>query len=512
MQGRALRARCIKLQKRGIYPMKFAKILALLLCFALLGGLTAGCEESYDGYVEPGRRNRDVNPAETTIKFFEEELITEEDEEDNEPGEYAFLHGEEEFIPDIADSPRTIRIGTWFDMYYTSQHSSVFDNPSVSDIITAEIQLENMRRIEQQYNIRLEYVNLTWDGIQNSIITSIMAGRPDVDVYLTDLQFGIPAVFSNYAVSLESLGLESTDVFTDKTVMRNLNLGQPETYLFSSSVMNYIPVYPLAFNLDMIRAANLENPQDLWDRGEWTWDVWQQYLIALTDTSRNIYGWSGYWTNMLEGLLFSNGATIASGPITTVTSTPVIEVFELIYNIYNFQRTARPWIESNWEINNYLYAEGRTGFWVTADWIMGEQGGAHGNLPFEIGVVPWPVGPSGNQQLNFYGTTRGNWYMIPRGVENPRLVYDVMFDWLNWYDFDIELAQDLEWSMNQYATARNFDYAYMMSLNTGLDMWESLGLGDGFTMVPLMNGEVSASQYAEMVRPLIQIALDNFFG
>ncbi|MCL2697664.1 MAG: extracellular solute-binding protein [Oscillospiraceae bacterium] len=409
-----------------------------------------------------------------------------------------------------SDGERTITIGTWFDVYYTSQHNSIYDDPRVSDLVTAELELKNMREIEERYNIKLEYINLTFNGIQESITTSIMAGRPDVDVYLTDLQFGIPAVLSNLATSLDSMGLAGSDAFTDNIVMKSLNLQQPETYLFRSSLLSSISVYPMGFNLDMILEKNLENPQDLYDRGEWTWDVWQQYLVELTDTERGIYGWSGYWTNMLHGLLHSNGTSIASSPVTTVTSTPTIQVFDLIYDIYNLQRTARPWDESEWTINNKLYAEGRSGFWITSDWLMGEQGG--GELPFEVGVVPWPTGPSGNRETNTHGPVGGNWYMIPKGIEDPGLVYDVIFDWHNWYNFDREKAEDLEWSQNQYITERNFNYALMMEMNTGFDIWESMNLGDDFSMVEIMNGEASGSSYAASVELLIQDALDNFFG
>jgi hypothetical protein len=87
-----------------------------------------------------------------------------------------------------------------------------------------------------------------------------------------------------------------------------------------------------------------------------------------------------------------------------------------------------------------------------------------------------------------------------------------MYDWLNWYDYDIDLANDLEWAENQFITERNFNYAMMMELNLGFDIWEYMNLGDGFSMVEIMNGEKMASQYAEEVRNVIQDALDNFFG
>jgi len=414
--------------------------------------------------------------------------------------------------------PRKITVGTWFDVYYTSKHTDPYDNPLVANEENAIIQLANMRAIEAKYNVTLDFVNLTFTGIQESITTSIMAGQPDCDIYQVDLQFGIPTVLNDFATSLESMGLQDTDVFNAKEIVKNLQLpGQDETYLFKPSITSSLDVYPLAFNLDMILENNLENPQDLWENGEWTWDKWREYLLVLTDTSKGIYGWSGYWTNMLSNLLFSNDASIAPGPKTTITDPKTLEVLHLIHTIYNTDRTGRPWDESGWEINNNLYAEGRSGFFIGADWLFNEQGGGP-EMPvnFEIGVVPWPVGPSGNKDTNRHGEVAGNWYLIPKYVEEPRLVYDVFFDWLNWYDYDTELAVDMEWCENSYMTARNFELAFMMNQNTGLELWNNIGItggGEGaFSMIPIMAGEETASQYATGISQIVQDALDTFFN
>jgi len=385
---------------------------------------------------------------------------------------------------------------------------------NVANPVTAQMMLDNMRAIEEKYNIVLEYVNMTFQGIQESISTSIMAGVPDVDVYEVDLQFGIPAALSGLGVSLEEMGLQGTDVFNEQTVAKYLDInGIDEHSLFISS-LNDVNAYTLAFNMNLIKEANLENPQDLYDRGEWTWEKWREYLIELTkdtdnDGSIDVYGWSGYWTNLLTALLFSNNTTIAGGPNETLSSSATIEVLDFINTIYNIDRTARPWDQSNWEINNKLYAEGKSAFWIGAHWLFSEQGGA--DLPFEIGVVPWPTGPHGNDETNFYSNVSGNYFMIPKGVENPRLVYDVVFDWLNWYNYDRSVAEDLDWHMDMYMTDRNFEYALMMTNRAGFDIWQSLGLADGLSLVPLMDGQKTPAQIAEESRQLVQDALDNYF-
>jgi hypothetical protein len=422
-----------------------------------------------------------------------------------------------ENIPAVAryseDGKRIITIGTWYDRYYVSKHTDIYDDPNLAQPHTAQIRLDRMREIEKKYNVILKYVNLTFDGLRESINTSIPAGNPDVDIYEVDLQFGIPAVLKGYGLSLEGMNLAGTDVFGSQTAMKYLGLaGQKDHYLFTPARTGGTNAYVLAFNMDMIRAAGLPNPQDLYDRKEWTWDKWREYLLALTkdrdnDGITDVYGFSGYWTYLLANLLFSNGTGIAPGAEEKLSSPATVEVLEFIYNIYNVDKTARPWDRSNWEINNRLYAEGLSGFWVGADWIFNEQGNL--NLPFEIGVVPWPQGPNGSFEENRHSQPQGNWYFIPKGVAEPRLVYDVIFDWINWYEDNPELGADTRWSRNMYMTDRNFAYASMMASKPGFDIWDSLDIG--FTLTMLLSGEIAPREIVDEYRQAYQDALDRYF-
>ena len=412
------------------------------------------------------------------------------------------------------DGQRIITIGTWFDRYYTSKHQTITDDPKLVDEDTAQLRLDNMRAIEAEQPIYLDSANLTFEGLRESVNTSISGGSPDVDIYEVDLQFGIPAVMKGYAISLEELGLVDTDVFGEQNVMTRLNLiGQESTYLFAPSQVDAFNVYALAFNMDMIRAAGLENPQDLYDRGEWTWEVWRDYLIKLTkDTDGNgtkdIYGYSGYWTQLLRNLMFSNGTGIAMSQEQTLTTPETVEVIEFINTLYNKDKTARPWDESNWNINNELYSEGKSAFWIGSDWIFSEQGGAE--LPFEIGIVPWPCGPSGDPETNKHSQPQNNWFFIPKGTEDPQLIYNVIYDWTNWYRDDITLASDRKWAKAMYMTERNYQYAEMMGSKPGFDLWDSLGVN--IDLLPMLKGEATAADMVEANRGAYQDALDEFFG
>ena len=412
-----------------------------------------------------------------------------------------------------SDGRRIITIGTWYDRFYVSKHQAIEDDPKMIEEETALMRLENMRSIEEKYPIYLDSANLTFEGLRESIETSIPEGSPDVDLYEVDLQFGIPAVLKNYAISLESLDLADSDAFAEQNVMTHLNLvGQGESYLFAPSRTDSLNVYALAFNMDMVREAGLENPQDLYDRGEWTWDVWRDYLKKLTKTNTDgitdVYGYSGYWTHLLRNLLYSNGAGIATGQTETLSSPQTLEVLEFIDSIYNLDKTARPWDESNWDINNELYAEGKSAFWIGADWIFDEQGNA--DLPFEIGVVPWPCGPSGDKETNKQSMPQSNWFFIPVGTEDPRLIYDVLYDWTNWYHDDPALAADRKWTKSMYMNERNYAYAEMMASKPGLDLWDSLGVN--LNLLSMLKAEITPADVVEATKQHYQDALDNYFG
>jgi hypothetical protein len=106
--------------------------------------------------------------------------------------------------------------------------------------------------------------------------------------------------------------------------------------------------------------------------------------------------------------------------------------------------------------------------------------------------------------------TEGNWYIIPVGVEDPELVFNVMQAWHHWYGDDLTLRDDTEWEENMFMTERNYQMAQEACRYSAFDIWGFLGLDLDF--ISLMEGERTPSQFAEENRQLVQAALDAFFG
>ncbi len=471
----------------------YKKILALGLSVAMIAGLTA-CGGSTE------TSNNATSQTETDATAADDTADSASDTSASNSGE-----------------KRVIKIGTWYDHFYDSTHTDIYDDPSVSDEELAQTHFDIVKEVEEKYNVEIQFVNLTYTGIQESINTSILAGQPDCDIYEVDLSFGIGAALNGYATNLEDILPADQDIFNDQMVFSQVDIGLDDgVYLFQSNSAEMVlaNTYMLAYNKQMLDEAGLEDPNALYERGEWTWDKWREYLLALTqdtdgDGVTDVYGYGSRWDFLVYNLLMSNGTTIASSDTENLSSPEVTEVLDFIYNIYNVDHVANPWNSDDFDYNQNCYMDGRVAFWIDAAWISSANEDA--NLEFDVVWCPWPIGPSGDESTNkFKNVSSGNAWMIPAGVTDPELVYNVFYDWQNWYHGDTDLRDgDLTWWEDCAITEENYAVMEYMGQRGAFDLWNSLGLEWDWSQ--LLNGEMTAAQFQETYKQNVQDALDVFY-
>ena len=431
--------------------------------------------------------------------------------------------------------PRTIKIGTWFDIYYDSTNTDVFDDPSYNgddefSVKSSQMELDKLHQVEEKYNIKLEFVNLTYEGITESINTSVLSGKPDCDIYMVNSELGIPAIANGYAIKLEDVLPADADVLTTQNYLKGVKLqGIDGTYFMLQELGEGVPAgtYPLAFNKQMLEDAGLEDPNALYARGEWTWDKWREYLLKLTqdkdgDGVTDVYGFGTRYDFLLDGLNFSNGTTMMNGKQENLSSKEVGETLDFINKLYNVDHVARPWNEEDFNDNQNAFQTGQVACWVTAQWI------SSGYIDLETGVsslgfdeiwCPWPIGPSGNKDTNSSKNQSGsNFFILPTGVEDPYLVYCVLEEYSDWYGDDFSLrdyvndwwhtcADMKAWKDSQVTT--NYQITYDMGTKTTIDLWNGLGVDYQFPL--LLKGEMTPAQFQETNKQLLQTAMDNIY-
>lgn len=437
--------------------------------------------------------------------------------------------------PDDPSKRRTITIGVHWEWHYDSNDDDPTDDPAYAGTVQDQMRYEVVDYIEKTYNVNIEFVDLTWDGVRESINTSVLAGTPECDLYLVDPAAGISAVTNGLALDLKTVLPADADILSDQKIMSYLDLGDGKASLmYSVKAENQVAdTYPLAFNKQLLEEANLEDPRELYARGEWTWDKFVEYCRKLTkdtdgDGEPDQYGFDGFIDDYLPGLLMSNGATIAATDKETLSSAATGQVLDFIYKLYNEYKVAKPVDPSQdgwYDLGRTDYRKGNIGFWVSAAWMTGTDydwdGSVGTTLNFDTVYVQWPVGPSGNKDTNggkMVGGGTASYFIIPYGVEDPELVYNVWEAYNNWYMGDTSIRDDKEALWWWYAvTAKNPDlqeenFAIMKELGSkeNYDLYGALGLE--WQLPELLTGTMTAAQFQETYRQEVQNKLDEMLG
>lgn len=485
------------------------KLLALLLCISvlLLSFTACGGNDAKDTGTKP-----EATP--TTAPAADDKGTSADAAATPEPEEV-------DPYPTFDFGGRTIKVGIWWDYFYTSDHDDVMDDPGVIDTETAQMKLDNVRRIEEKYNCKIQFVNYGWDGIISSLNTSVTAGTPECDIYLTDLQFGIPAVQNGLAQDLKAIAPEYTDLFNEQKIIKPLE-GLGGTYFFTEQGIVQHGIF-LGYNATMINDLGLEDPQQLYKEGKWTWEKFAEQAKAGTrdtdaDGTTDIYGYGGSFIDLINGLVMNNGGDIAATTTEGLSKPQTVEAFEFIDRLYNKDMSARPWNGDDWDDNLLAWSDGKVMFWTAQAWSLDQQKKAAiaegAELPFEYHVVPYPTGPSGDPNV-MYSPVAGNWYIIPVGVQEPGKVLQIFEEFLNWHKGDPELRDDTTAFEACFNSLEDVDIAIKSGLNMKFDIWNSLGdyfrLSDMIFWPVVVRNDTTVAQAIESAKPVLQEALNYFY-
>ena len=435
-------------------------------------------------------------------------------------------------LPVFASAERHLTYGIWWDVYYNSGDADLSANPAVDpdDPTDQDVAMfENVKLIEDEYDVTFEWANLTYQGVQDSINSSILAGDPDCDVYTVELGWGVPAAMNGLATDLRDVLPADDPLFKgEDTVFNIVSLpdGSAKILAVKSGQAQAEATYPLAFNLQMIQEANLEDPRDLVERGEWTWDKFREYCEVLTkdtdgDGVTDVYGYGAWANDALMYWIMSNGTYIAATEKENLSSPEVGETLKFLQDLY-LDGLAYPIpAENGWDVCRWLYRDKKVAFTTTATWILSNyddynyDGKAETTLDFDMIFVDYPIGPSGNAETNATKIAYSNYYMIPAGVKDPKLVYDAFRAYWNWYHDDTELRDEpTDWwytAVSDKLEIQDWNVSVEMKMGERetVDFYKLVE--NDVPILQFLNGEYTPAQLQESYKQVVQDALDNLY-
>lgn len=375
---------------------------------------------------------------------------------------------------------------------------------------------ENLKRVEEKYNCKIEYINVPYEEIATKLTTSVMAGDPYADGVILGAQQAIPLAVSGQIMALEDINLPEADIFNANDVLLPaLEIGG-KSYCIAERNEEVNACF-LGVNKDIINELGVEDPVELYEKGEWTWDKFLEIAKAATkdtdgDNVIDQYGISGVPFLMAKQLIASNDGYLIDGSTFTegLSDAKTMEALEFFNQLYSTDKVAYVANNDIWEWNGNLqaYREGKSAMFYLQSWVLGE--GDNGSFEYE--VVPFPTGPSNTTGATHMISKAG--VSIPRGVENPEDVLMIFEEVQNWYgaDYEIKAEASREWLSTLFLNEKDMENS--LTFHEG----ETIDLTDGVTEYPfntvignLLTDGQTVAQAVEANKQLAQDSVDAVF-
>lgn len=367
--------------------MKALLILLLVSCFVIVAGCSGG--ETAENPTPPNEVQDNQTPEEKP---------------------------EEPEAPAVDLGGRTIKLSAWWDL-----------TPTDADA-TGQALIEQQKKVEEKYNVKIEYVNVPYEEYMDKFTTSVLAGEPFSDIAFLEYKGAVPAIQKGQLLKLSEFTKPTSSINTDQQLA---NPGPPllgEQYAFYGGVKAN-GGHGIHYNRELFEELGLPDLQELYDNGEWTWSKFMEIAKQATKDTNNdgktdTYGFSGWAAVVGRNFIAANGGNTVLDPKDGETSAKEgltdpksIEAIGFLSSLYsNNVVKVKTGDKANWEEGD-TFKDGNVAMFHAAQWMIGD-------LNFEVGVVPYPVGPQGSPEIT-YADTAINAYFIPKGIKDPEAVYQI---------------------------------------------------------------------------------------
>lgn len=267
---------------------------------------------------------------------------------------------------------------------------------------------------EKVYGGKLNVLQSTGDYYENLNALILAGDAPDVIIghdstYPSFIMQDIAQSAEGYIYTDNPVWNESRDLADSQTMAINGHI-YCLTYAFHGMGV-------LFYNERMMDEAGLEMPYDLWQRGEWTWDAFSEYLINLTidndrDGLMDVYGMA-YSSDFSYCWFATTGVDAIAFDGTTFTN---LLKDERIAAAADFLYNHGPMGEDVFLSGDpsSLFTNGQVAMTFTNDW----RATSFVDLATTdgVGVVPLPMSPYMDTCIN---ATMPDYYYILKGAKNP---------------------------------------------------------------------------------------------
>ena len=259
-----------------------------------------------------------------------------------------------------------------------------------------------MDEFEQTYGRKIDFVTCGYDEWTQKVMASIASGSPIAVVNGSEYEFPLYAM-KKYAQPLD--GLVNFDSEYVSQPISDLFLYKGKHYVASSKGAGQPLV--IYYNKTMFENEGVEDPRELYDKKEWTFDKFKEIAMKFTrDTNGD--GQYDQW-----GLCAWYQWVFFGGSAASVCKINDEGLFELNMDNNPALVEALELIQSGWHTDNWVGLEGSdiyTSFYQQKNAMINEftwagtnilRAKEEGQFAFDVGVVSFPFGSNNPDRLSY---------------------------------------------------------------------------------------------------------------
>lgn len=309
---------------------------------------------------------------------------------------------------------------------------------------------QRIAEVEKKYNIKVVYKPhpSSWGlSRRNWMKEQNLAGAKDVHVFEVNSSW-IPYLAENDVIAdlkpyIDTLVDKETEYFVEKeeyTKFKGGVYGYDDMLNMAESGM----YYNSELLAEVLGEENKDLPSRLWAEGKWNWETYEELVDQLyawvIEQGENYHVIGGMGYNWAYHMAAANGLRFVNSDFQIeFLNDDMIETMEYLRRLYNKTAVNKSPVwktTTNWSLTaipefsagNVFFHDGESWYLTMQNrWLRSET-----NRNFDIGYVPYPVGPNVEEDLsNYYisGITGQATYVISSAFEKERIPegYEHMF-------------------------------------------------------------------------------------
>lgn len=270
---------------------------------------------------------------------------------------------------------------------------------------------------EEKYGGKIEWIQCTYEDRYEQLANLINSGEGvdffyagNMDTFPRGIVSGMFAPIDDY-IDFSSPVWQSVQEVNDSLVWD----GKHYCAVINTTGDKTACVY----NRKTIQEAGLDDPADLYVRGEWDWNAFQDMLSKFVDVENQHYGLDGWWFEF--GLMATTGTvpvSIEDGRLVNNIGTPAMERAQnLLYNLKQNGYIAIGTGDYGWDAHPEYIGEGKLLFYPVGNYEFyktSEQW--QEKFGEDVFFVPMPKDPDADDYCIPVGMDA---YMFVKGGQNP---------------------------------------------------------------------------------------------